>query len=125
MERKAAEKKESRALKRQKKGTDETGTKDEAADSSGIQIESQRRKAVAIGECEDLATLEKMLDQPIARGKKQRIRKKIQTLKNPQDAANASPAGKKQEKSNSATPKQKVEQLLRKREEKILKKEQS
>ena len=125
MERKAAEKKESRALKRQKKGTDETGTKDEAAGSSGIQIESQRRKAVSIGECEDLTTLEKMLDQPIARGKKQRIRKKIQTLKNPQDAANASPAGKKQEKSNSATPKQKVEQLLRKREEKLLKKEQS
>ena len=66
-----------------------------------------------------------MLDQPIARGKKQRIRKKIQTLKNPQDAANASPASKKQEKSSSATPKQKVEQLLRKREEKLLKKEQS
>lgn len=125
MERKAAEKKESRVLKRQKKLADETGAIDEAAGSSGIQIESQRRKAVSIGECEDLTTLEKMLDQPIARGKKQRIRKKIQTLKNPQDAANASPAGKKQEKSNSTTPKQKVEQLLRKREEKLLKKEQS
>ena len=35
MERKAAEKKESRALKRQKKGADETG-KDDAAGSSGI-----------------------------------------------------------------------------------------
>ena len=52
-------------------------------DTSGIQIESQRRKMVSIGECEDLATLEGMLEFPIARGKKQRIRKKIQSLKNP------------------------------------------
>ena len=82
MERKAAEKKESRAIKRQKKGAeDETG--DGGKEATGIQIESQRRKAISIGECDDLSTLENMLEQPIARGKKQRIRKKIQTLKNP------------------------------------------
>ena len=68
MERKAAEKKESRALKRQNKGV--KNSEDTSAEASGIQIESQRRKAISIGECNDLATLEGMLEQPIARGKK-------------------------------------------------------
>ena len=73
MERKAAEKKESRALKRQKKGQESNNPQskdDSAAEKSGIQIESQRRKAISIGECNDVATLEGMLEQPIARGKK-------------------------------------------------------
>ena len=65
MERKAAEKKESRALKRQKKGqssSDHHQNDDSVETSSGIQIESQRRKAISIGECNDLATLEGMLE---------------------------------------------------------------
>ena len=53
MEKKETEKKEKRALKRQNKGGED------AADekNGGIQIESQRRKMVSIGECEDLAVL--------------------------------------------------------------------
>lgn len=131
MEKKAAEKKEARALKRQKKG--EEGD-DSSEAKSGIQIQaegsSKRRKTVSIGECNDLATLEGMLENPIARGKKQRIRKKIQALKNPQEAAANGSGSKdpKKEKSKEevrTNAKQKVEQLLRKREEKLLRKEQS
>jgi len=90
LEKKTAEKKERRDAKRQKVDVEDT--------NSGIQVESKRRKMVSIGECDDLATLEQMLEQPIARGKKQRVKKKIQALKNPQDAAAAaesSATGKK------------------------------
>ena len=83
-------------MKRQKLREDETGSKQPA---SGIQIQSEpstRKKSVSIGDCNDLDTLQNLLDQPIARGKKQRIRKKIQTLKNPQDPDNE--AGKQSTK---------------------------
>ena len=65
-----------------------------------------------------------MLDTPIARGKKQRIKKKIQTLKNPEEAAKAkSEKSKKTKEDANISAKQRVEQLLRKRDEKMQKKE--
>lgn len=66
-----------------------------------------------------------MLDQPIARGKKQRIKKKIQSLKNPNGVN-----GEKQttstnlDEGDKLDAKQRVEQLLKKRDEKLLRKEQ-
>ena len=61
MERKEAEKKEARALKRQKLNDN--------GEDTGIEV-SQRRKMVSIGECDDIDVLQGLLDQPIARGKK-------------------------------------------------------
>jgi len=72
LEKKAAEKKETRNLKRQKLNGEETGEV-EKSDNTGIEVEaveSQRRKGVSIGECEDVEVLQEMLERPLARGKK-------------------------------------------------------
>ena len=91
MEKKEEQKKEARQAKRQKTCTDETGK------SSGIEIASKKEEKnvrVSIGECTDIDLLQSLLDRPISRGKKQRIKKKISTLKNPQDANGESKAEK-------------------------------
>ena len=67
-----------------------------------------------------------MMDDSHSRGKKQRIRKKIKQLKNPQDAS-VDPVEPKETKSVSkqkdVPAKQRVETLLKKREEKMQRKE--
>jgi len=55
-ERKEALKKEARAAKRQKTGTTETGQ------TSGIEVATPKRKHVSIAECNDLKTLQEMLE---------------------------------------------------------------
>lgn len=75
-----------------------------------------------MADCTDLAVLQEMLEQKIARGKKQRIKKKIQALKNPEGV---SKDGKKKsgEDTTKLDAKQRVELLLRKRDEKLQRKE--
>ena len=79
LERKTEKKKEIRQMKRQHKGEEETG-------QSGIQIDrsdaSSKYQSVSIGDCTDINLLQELLERPLARGKKQRIKKKIQSLKN-------------------------------------------
>ena len=58
---------------------------------------------MSIADCTDINVLTEMLERPLARGKKQRIRKKISALKNPEEAAAA-----KQKKSDEPSAKEKV-----------------
>ena len=61
-----------------------------------------------------------------SRGKKQRIRKKIQALKNPQDATTPPTEQKKpKETVKDGNAKERVESLLKKREEKMERKERA
>lgn len=73
LEAKQEKRKEVREMKRQKVKAEEIGS----GEKNGIQIESERRKAVSIADCTDIDVLTEMLERPLARGKKQRIRKKI------------------------------------------------
>ena len=64
-----------------------------------------------------------MMDKCHSRGKKQRIRKKIMELKNPQDAATAPSNQQKQVKEAAISAKDRVSGLLKKREEKMERKD--
>ena len=61
---------EKRAL--QKEEAKEIIKKDE-----GIVVASTKRKHISVTDCNDVATLEEMMENSHSRGKKQRIRKKI------------------------------------------------
>ena len=64
MEAKQEKRKEMREMKRQRQKTEESSK------STGIQIESDRRKSVSISDCNDINVLTEMLERPLARGKK-------------------------------------------------------
>ena len=101
LETKTAAKKEARNAKRHKVDVVETNIDA----SQGIQITSQQRAKVSIADCEDLEALKAMLEQPIARGKKQRIRKKIQTLQDPEGLAAAKEKAAAESKNGDKTKK--------------------
>ena len=121
LEKKTEQKKQVRLEKR----SIQKDTKNNSESNGEGIIIGNKRKHVSVTDCNDVETLKEMMENSFSRGKKQRIRKKIQQLKNPQDASintnigNPNEAGKSASKSKELPAKLRVENLLKKREEKI------